>query len=254
MPRPAFLRRYAPTASVVPIDPTTLSWELLLDSRNITPITDGNALSTWPDNSGNSRNAGSVPGFDPHYRTAAGAGKSPNSQPMVDFGAVANSQMTGSLPGGGVGNGSGFSFYAYYILDTAAKTGNGDSQILLGDDQANGFRLFGLLFQSSGDGRPALTTSTTVLGSVQATTGSSHILSCICNPPAGSGDSNLYYDGTLIGTGTWNANPATTYLLSGNAAQNVWIRGRLAFAGFGKRADSDLTRQGVELYLRNTFG
>jgi hypothetical protein len=251
MPLSVLARRYrhSATAAVVPINPTSLSWELLLDSRNIVPIANNAPIPGWPDASGNARDAGPVPGFNPLYKTAS----SPTGQPLADFNA-ANTQMTGALPGGGVGNGSGFSFYAYYILDSAAKTGGGDSQIILGDDQANGFRLFGLSFQSAGDGRPSFTTSTTVLGSVQATTGGSHILTCICAPPSGSGAANLYLDGTLIGTGTWAANPATTYLVSGNAVQNVWLRGRLGFAGLGRRADSDLTRQGVELFLRNTFG
>lgn len=251
MPLPVLARRYrkSATAAVVPINPTSLSWELLLDSRNITPIANNAPIPSWPDTSGNARNAGPVPGFNPLYKTAS----SPTGQPLADFNA-ANTQMTGTLPGPGVGNASGFSFYAYYILDSAAKTGGGDSQIILGDDQANGFRLFGLSFQSAGDGRPAFSTTTTITGSVQATAGGSHILSCICAPPSGSGVANLYLDGTLIGTGTWSANPATTYLVSGNAVQNVWLRGRLGFAGFGKRADSDLTRQGVELFLRNTFG
>jgi hypothetical protein len=176
---------------------------------------------------------------------------------MADFGAVANSQMFGTLPVGGVGNTLGFSFYAYYILDTVAKAGAGDSQIIFGDDVVNGFRMFGSLFQAAGDARPAFTTgagNVVPAISVQATAGNAVILSCVCPPPSGVGSAALWQEKSPIASGVWAANPQTQYLVSGNAAQNVWIRGRLAFAGFGKRVDSDFIRQGVVNFLRFTFG
>lgn len=247
----AFLSSVAGSGLPPPlIDPTTLSWEVLLDSRNIVPIASGNPIPLWPDTSGNGRDANPVPGFNPLYRTAS----SPNGKPMADFGAVPNSQMFGTLPGAGVGNGSGFSFYAYYILDSIPKTGAGDSQIVFGDDIINGFRMFGSLFQGVGDSRPAFTTGAgNVIGSSQPITGAT-VLSVICPPPSGTGQAKVYINNTQVASGTWAANPGTTYLVSGNSVQNVWLRGRLAWAGFGKRNDNDRVRTGLYNYFRQTFG
>ena len=99
----------------------SLSWEVLLDSRHMTATGDGTNVTLWSDISGNGRDANPVLGFNPINRSGALA--SPRGLPLADFGAVPNSQMFGSLPGAGVGNTLGFSFYAWYILDSVPATG-----------------------------------------------------------------------------------------------------------------------------------
>ena len=251
--RRAFLQVMAGGANPPFINPASLSWEVLLDSRNIVPIPNGTPIPLWPDSSGNGRDANPVPGFNPLYRPTG----APNgSKPAADFGAVANSQMFGTLPAGGVGNGSGFSFYAYYILDSVPKTGGGDSQMVFGDDIINGFRMFGSLFQAAGDARPAFTTGAgNLVPSIaqQAVVGSA-LMVVIAPPASGVASATLFVNNVAITSGVWAANPQTTYLVSGNASQNIWLRGRLMFAGFGKRVDSDFIRQGVQNFLRATFG
>lgn len=233
-----------------PINPLTLPWEVLLDSRNIAAIPAGNPIPLWPDASGNGRDANPVPGFNPLYRPTS----SPANKPMADFGAVPNSQMFGTLPIAGITQARGFSFYAYYILDSVPAAVPGDSQIIFGDDTAGGFRLFPSAFQALNDMQPIFTSSAgTILGSQLATAGSPHVLACICPPPAGS-PGVLFLDGIPIGTGNWNTNLNTGYLVSGNSVQNVWLRGRAAFVGVGSRTDSIFTVLGVTLGLRQAFG
>lgn len=239
------------------INPSTLAWEVLLDSRQIPVVANGTPIALWPDTSGNARDANPVPGFNPLYRPAGNVLASPNNIALADFGAVANSQMFGTLPPAGLNPALGFSVYLWYVLDTVASAGGGDTQLIFGSDFANGWRTSGAFFQGVGDTRPEFTTNAANIiagASVQATTGR-HLLTAICNPPSGgAGTVNLYYDGTFVASGLWNAQPNTTYLVSGNAAQNVWLRGRLGFAGIGRRADSNRTRLGVEKYLRDTWG
>lgn len=233
------------------IDPANLGWEVLLDSRKITGVADGAPILLWAETSGNGRDAHGVPGFEPIYRLHS----SPNGLPLADFGSVPNSQMFGTLPAIGVGNGLGFSFYAYYYLDSVPKTGSGfDSQIIFGDDTGVGFRMFGSLNQGVGDTRSAFTSNGggTMLDTGQAIVGS-HLMSVICPPPSGS-TGFLFIDGLAVASAAWGTNPETTYLVSGNAAQNVWLRGRLAFAGFGKRVDSPFIQLGLLNFFRRTFG
>lgn len=228
----------------------SVPWSVLLDSRNIVPVADGADIPLWPDSSGNGRDANPVPGFNPKYRTAS----SPKGLPLADFGpGLTGRQMFGTLPAGGVGSAAGFSFYAWYTIDDLQSTGNGDGQRILSVQIGSGFSLDGANFTALGNMQPAFNTSTTIKGS-QAQTGN-FVLSAICNPPSGgTGVANLYLNGTLIGTGNWNCNPNTTYLVSGNAGQNVTLHGKLGFAGFGPRADSDATRKNIEGYLRRIWG
>lgn len=227
----------------------SVPWSVLLDSRNITPVADGANIPLWPDGSGNGRDANPTPGLNPKYRVAA----SPKGLPLADFGpGFTGRQMFGTLPGAGVGNAAGFSFYAWYTIDDLQATGNGDSQRIISAQIGSGFSLDGANFTALGNMQPALNTSTSLKGS-QSQTGN-HILSAVCHPPAGTGVANLYLDGTLIATGVWSCNPNTTYLVSGNAGQNITLHGKLGFAGFGPRADSDMVRQNIEGYLRRTWG
>ena len=230
----------------------SLSWELLLDSRQIPAVADGTPIALWPDISGNGRDANPVPGFNPLYRPAGNILASPTNLPLADFGAVPNSQMFGTLPIGGVGNASGFSFYSWYELDSVPSAGAGDGQIVFGDDIVNGFRMIVSQFIGVGDMEVRFQFNNSVTGSV-ATTGR-HTLTCICASPSGTGTMELFYDSVSVGTAVWTGNPQTTYLVSGNAAQNVWFRGRLGMVGFGKRVDSASTRANVESYLRRTWG
>jgi hypothetical protein len=249
-----FLRRLPDGGQQAVLQLSSLSWEVMLDSRNITPIANGAPIPLWPDTSGHGRDANPVPGFNPRYRPANSAGASPKGLPMADFGSVPNSQMFGTLPAGGLDPTLGFSLYAYYVLDSVPATSGFDSQIVFGDDIAGGFRMFASLFQGVGDTRPAFTVAAAITGSVQATTGR-HILACICHPPSGgTGTAELFYDDTLMGSALWNMQPQTTYLVSGNSVQNVWLRGRLGFAGIGRRDDPTGTRKGVQSALLRAFG
>jgi len=230
----------------------SLSWELLLDSRQIPAAANGTPVALWPDISGHGRDANPVPGFEPLYRPAGNVLASPTNLPLADFGAVANSQMFGSLPVGGIGNTAGFSFYAWYELDSIPSAGAGDSQVVLGDDFINGFKFFASLFIGAGNIQPAMTFNATAKGST--VTAGKHTLTCICTPPSGTGTMELFQDGVSVGTAVWTGNPQTTYLVSGNSVQNIWLRGRLGMVGFGKRVDSASTRANVESYLRRTWG
>jgi len=250
MPR-RFLRRTAEGGNQAVFNNLlSLSWEVLFDSRQITPIASGSPIPLWPDISGNGRDANPVPGFNPLYRTNS----SPTGVALADFGAVANSQMTFTLSVGGVGNTAGFSFYAWYILDSVPSAGGGDGQLVLADANANGFRLFASEFVGAGDVRPQFHMSSNVTPAAGNPATGVHTLAVTCAPPSGTGQTILYHDGVQVATGTWTGNPGTGGLLSGNAVQNVWVRGRVGMAGFGKRVDSPSTVANVLSLLRRVWG
>jgi len=242
--------RASQSLSVPAINPATLSWEVLLDSRSIPPIANGAPIPLWPDTSGKGRDANPVPGFNPLYRPAS----SPTGLALADFGPVATGrQMFGTLPVGGVGNTLGFSFYSWYVIDTLNSAGAGDGMFIFDASTGSGFGLGPAGFVSPGVMRPFALTSA---GGVQGGSSSLgvHMLTCICTPPAGTGVCQVFHDGALVATGTWNANPNTNYLISGNSVQNIPLNGRAGFVGFRTAADSSRTRQGIEKFLKQTWG
>lgn len=245
-----FLNRMVSGQGQAAFNPLSLSWELLLDSRQIPVVADGAAVTNWPDLSGHGRTANPVPGQGPKYRTAS----SPTGLPLADFGPVATGrQMTGVLPALPISNANGFSFYGWYKIDTLPSAGGGDGQMLLMMPNGSSFQFLVSAFVGVGDMRPAAITSAGTVRGGAASLGV-HTLSCICNPPAGAGACHLYQDGILVATGTWQTAPQDLYLVSGNAVQNVPLDGKAGFVGFGARADSDNVRQQMEAYLRRTWG
>jgi len=232
------------------VDPNTLAWEAKFDGRSVAGTPVGNTVALWPDTSGNGRDANFAAGNPVRRNSTTG-------QAEVDFGSTPGSGMFYGLPVGGIDSSLGLSFYTYYTLDSVpdGSGGAGDGQILFGDDVAHGFRMFASAFIALHNLQVAFQTDGGVIFSgVQAVVGT-HSLSVICAPPSdGTGIASLYVDGIAAGSGVWSAKPSTTGLISGNSVNNLWVRGKLAFAGFGRRADSNTTRRGLEAYFRKTWG
>jgi hypothetical protein len=240
------------TAVTNAIDPATLTWQVILDARSITGVVEGGNITTWPDTSGNGRNANGLGPF-PKYR---GTG-SVNGQPLADFFGVANAQLQGSLPSVAIDVSAGFTHMCYVVEDVIDATDGGgfNAQLLGGSDQANGWRLWGVLYQTPTVPTPAWSQGSTIYGSGAATTGI-HIVTAVVQPPGSAATVDLYYDGVHVASGTMGTlGPNTQYEISGNGpAQNVTIKGKVAWFGFTNFALSTLQRQGVEQFLRNTWG
>jgi hypothetical protein len=239
------------------IDPATLTWAVKLDARSITGVPDGTVLTTWPDSSGNGRDAGqAIAGLKPTYRATASA----NQQPLVDFYAGATiHDMGGTLPAGGLGNAAGFTLYAYYTQDQIDATDPGapggfNDQIIWGSDIAGGWRMYGVRFPTVPTKFPSASTGGNLLQGSAAPSLGSHVMVYSLAPPSGAGVAALTLDGVQIATGTWNANPQTRYLVSSNAGDNIGLHGKIGFLGLAATLHSARTQLGVAKFLRQTWG
>jgi hypothetical protein len=239
---------------VRPVDPATLSWQVLLDSRNIPTSGNGSTIHAWVDTSGFTRPAvediGSI--ALPVYRPNSSA----RGLPLVDFGAVPNSQLVGVLPVTPMDTSAGFSCYAYYLDDTVDATDGGgfNAQMIGGSDIAGGWRAFAVLYPTASNPVPSEPQNTLNTG-VPATVGR-HILTAVWNPPVvTTSTANLYYDGINIATSSVTIpGPNTKYLVSGNGSANIILKGRLGFFAFTNVTHSPAVRQGIEAYLLSHFG
>lgn len=253
-----FLRRLPEGGGQVVFNPYSLAWQIVLDARRITGVSDGALLASWPDSSGFGRNAAQgFAGLQPTYRQTG----SSNGKPLVDFYVgAAHHEMGGTLPIGGIDAGTGFSFYAYYTQDQIDATdplapGGFNDQIIWADDNAGGWRMLGVRFPTTTTKFPSAVAGSGVLQGPNPPSLGSHVMSFILIPPnGGTGVSQLYLDGTLLTTGTWSANPNTAYLLATNGGGNIGLHGKVGWLSCASVAHDTATRQKVENFLRSTWG
>ncbi len=249
------------------LNPATLSWELLFDSRVGIAAADNASFFAWADQSGNGRNAGHVGACFPRYRAANNVGglDSPTHQPLTDWNvnpACPGAVLTGGLPVVPIDTTNGFTVLAWYMLDVVrtpdalgtaiqnmffSPTSGGwvlnpEMQQVppIGTDPDFGFSV----------GNPAVR----IHGGTGLVTTGVNTLFGVCTPPAASGAMKLWRNGTLVASTTgWNCGPNTDFNIGGGGAGGNFA-GRIGYLAMGSFAVTDGQRIGINNYLRSVFG
>src|SRR5437016_8334994 len=130
------------SAAGFPIPTNQPGMELYLNSARGFGLSgnDGDRPNTWPDKSGNARNAGRMTSdFAPVYRTIIANGASPNGTPTLQFDGFdppfSQFMGTGTVPNPWPSIINGYTFYFLFNLRTAVNSSSGGD--LLFCEQAN---------------------------------------------------------------------------------------------------------------------
>ena len=235
------------------IDPGTLTWQLKLDARDIVGLNNGDPVATWPDTSGNARNA--TPLFAaPIYRTNA----SPLLKPMVDFTGAKN--MHGTLPATPIDTSAGLTIFAYISEDTVDATdgGGGNAQAVIGCYTGTDMRLYSVIYPAPTSPQVGGRTSAAGgdLGSGTTAITGFHTIALVCSPPSGvSGGVRVYRDGVDIGGWlNWTCQPNTDYIVSGNGVGNICLKGKIGWVGFTNAQFGPGIISGLNRWFHNVFG
>lgn len=239
---------------VRPISPFSLpNFQLILDARSIAQP-DGSNVATWQNTAvgGSAGDAvkSAFTGF-PILRSAGSAG----GRPVVDFNGV--KQMNGTLPVVAMDVSKGFTCYAYIMQDVVDPNDGGgfNAQSIGGSDIAGGFRQYAVIYPAANTPDVGFNVGVGDKGALPPAVVGRHISTLVIQPPGVNGSTTIFYDDiTGVTDVAAGFSPNTTYLVSGNAAQNITLKGKLAFFAWANEAHSILTRLGVELWLLETFG
>jgi hypothetical protein len=244
--------------AVTPIDPLTLTGNIVYLNSTTPTLAEGVALTTWLDISGNGRNAGqAVGGQKPVGRTSTNL--SPNGTQLVEFNGHSK-EMTGSLPGIPIDNSLGFTWYTAFRLVTL-ESDHFFGQYVFGTPFAG----YTEIFARGSDGFGYTNDTQIGMGSNQA--GAFHYSSGVAlasgwqtlvlrqSPPAGAlGAAQLYRNGLAIGAAkAWNTGPVTGYNLGGTSG-NAGLLGGIGVALLRAGADDDDTMAGILAYIARVFG
>jgi hypothetical protein len=229
------------------IDPATLpGLELSLWSTNVVG-TNGTGAATWPDTSGNARDATqATSGQRPTITDAA----SLNGKRMLLYDGV-DDQMAGTFPATptGIPNTDGYTIYLYF-QEASLTTGGFNSQLVFGGGlelvartaTIGGYpsdQHYGIAFSKASLGNTALgfQTFTGVW-----TTGGSPVMQGFVNGAQSGADQ------------TWNnATLGNGYTVGSNASGNVSLQGYYGAVHVFSHAHSTATRTAVEAYIKNFF-
>lgn len=239
------------------IDPLTLTGNEVYLLSTTPTLSEGVALASWADISGNGRNAGqAAAGQRPLGRTTTNL--SPNGTQLVEFNSHTK-EMTGSLPATPLDNTLGFTwyccfrcvtlesdaFFAQYLFgcvfaDYSELFARGSAGFGYSDNTSHGFgsNQAGALHYSSG---VALATGWQTLVLRQS-------------PPVGAtGSCELFKNGLLIGTAQpWKTAPGTGYALGGTSGNAGALSG-IGVALLRSGADSATRMAGILNYFAHLF-
>ena len=242
------------------IDPLTLSPVLYLRSDQVTG-TDGSAVATWNDISGNAFHATQGTANMKPILRLTGSDISPNGTRMIDF-VDSNDNMQGTLPfGPGIDITNGITIYIYCKELSTTAGGAFSSQEIF--SVANSVSAFEILTRTStllGVGLPDQeygTNSGNVWDSYGATVLGYQTLTAVFYPPASAtAQFKLFKNGTQLGSTqtNWQAiDLRTGYTVGNGGSQNIAFRGTIGTVIVFAEAHDETTRLGVEDFITDFF-
>jgi hypothetical protein len=236
------------------INPASLpGMEVALWSPNIVG-TDGAVFATYPDSSGNGRDATQATAGQKAILRKTGADISPNGKQMAQFDGD-DDLMVGSLPGGGISNADGYSLY-FYVKELSLTTGGFNTQTIFAASNLD------VLTRTSTDagyadnqkyGLRGTGSNRVIFG---ATATGYQIITAIYYPPSGAGGVfRLFKDGVQSGADAtnWDVALATGYNIGNAGSANVGFNGTMGAILLFSHAHPPSIRLGVEAYIRDYF-
>jgi hypothetical protein len=225
-PYPPDMRIINPYSVATPIIPTDIAGcDLWLRADGITGLSDGNAVATWPDNSGNGNDfAQGTPANRPTYETGEINGK-----PVVRFVASSGHQLTSAMV-------SGFPCTLFVVLKPRAVLSGYVGAVSLDDGQL-------LLANLGGDNKWGTYTSGNDAAGSQLVNGTAYV-ACIVS--TGSFFLNGVADGTYGGGSSDQGS-----VIGGIGGQS--FEGDIAEVILYDSALSGTDRAAVEDYLMNKY-
>lgn len=247
-------------------DPEDLDvWALYMLSPDITgadgSTSDAWGGAAWSNRKGVGGSAGQATAAKRPVLRKSGANISPNGTQMVEFDG-ANDELTGTLPGGGLGNTEGYTLFAYLKMTTVADAQGQLAFVSSGVElasQSHSFNGYNADFQYGANGHSAGTaTESAVFGA--AATGY-QVLTLRFNPPptnvAAAGKMQMWKNGVELTSNPvnrrWNIDMATGYVLGGNSTGNGSLAGSLGAFFLAVDALDDTLRADTENFILDYF-
>jgi hypothetical protein len=247
----------APNASTVS---AALQLWLRSDSADLTALSEGGAVASWADQSGNNRNfAQGTANMRPTYRKTSNL--TPRGLPCVEFAGgdsfgagVGGDNMTYNALGGTISNAAGYTFYAHLNEVNLTSPGQDEQRLFTSSDisleacsnTGTGWSQHDYVGLDSSSGKQTV---------APAVTGW-QVLVWVLSP---GGTLRIYRNGAQIGANAaWSGSLTNAmnpdWSLGSNQSANICFMGRLAVFLIYNAAHDAATRAGIENYLSQTYG